>query len=113
MLRLVETRGIVRLYRLRGRIEEVLRAPKSGGIRLDKTQVHHARRLFKLAIHGRTGGGVPNHPTGGRPRRQRKTDDRRDRSHPAAPNAVFGAASGNRDMTGIHDNGFGQGAVRP
>lgn len=43
---------IVRLYRLRWRIEEVFRALKSDGMRLEETQVHAAGRLFKLAVVG-------------------------------------------------------------
>jgi len=43
---------IVRLYRLRWRIEEVFRALKSDGMRLEETQVHEAARLFKLAVVG-------------------------------------------------------------
>jgi hypothetical protein len=40
---------IVRLYRLRWRIEQVFRAMKSDGLRLEETQVQEASRLFKLA----------------------------------------------------------------
>ena len=40
---------IVRLYRLRWRIEQVFRAMKSDGLRLENTQVTEAERLFKLA----------------------------------------------------------------
>jgi hypothetical protein len=47
-----EAREIVRLYRLRWRIEEVFRALKSDGMRLEETQVHAAVRLFKLAVVG-------------------------------------------------------------
>jgi len=43
---------IVRLYRLRWRIEEVFRALKSDGMRLEETQMHEAGRLFKLAVVG-------------------------------------------------------------
>jgi Transposase DDE domain len=43
---------IIRLYRLRWRIEEVFRALKSDGMRLEETQVHEAGRLFKLAVVG-------------------------------------------------------------
>jgi hypothetical protein len=43
---------IVRLYRLRWRIEELFRALKSDGMRLQETQVHEAGRLFKLAVVG-------------------------------------------------------------
>jgi hypothetical protein len=43
---------IVRLYRLRWRIEELFRALKSDGMRLEETQVHEAGRLFKLAVVG-------------------------------------------------------------
>jgi len=43
---------IVRLYRLRWRIEEVFRALKSDGMRLEETQMHQAARLFKLAVVG-------------------------------------------------------------
>jgi hypothetical protein len=39
----------VRLYRLRWRIEEVFRAMKSDGLRLEQTQVEEAGRLFRLA----------------------------------------------------------------
>jgi hypothetical protein len=42
----------VRLYRLRWRIEEVFRALKSDGMRLEETQMHEAGRLFKLAVVG-------------------------------------------------------------
>jgi hypothetical protein len=48
----VAAREIVRLYRLRWRIEEVFRALKSDGMRLEETQVHAAVRLFKLAVVG-------------------------------------------------------------
>jgi len=40
---------IVQLYRLRWRIEQVFRAMKSDGLRLEETQVEEASRLFKLA----------------------------------------------------------------
>jgi len=40
---------IVRLYRLRWRIEQMFRAMKSDGLRLEDTQVTQAARLFKLA----------------------------------------------------------------
>jgi Transposase DDE domain len=43
---------IVRLYRLRWRIEELFRALKSDGMRLEETQLHEAGRLFKLAVVG-------------------------------------------------------------
>src|SRR5450631_1900793 len=45
-------REIVRLYRLRWRIEEVFRALKSDGMGLEETQVHEAERRFKLAVIG-------------------------------------------------------------
>src|ERR1700733_8796792 len=45
---------IVRLYRLRWRIEEVFRALKSDGMRLEATQMHQAKRLFELAVVGLT-----------------------------------------------------------
>jgi hypothetical protein len=45
-------RDIIRLYRLRWRIEELFRALKSDGMRLEETQVHEAKRLFKLAVVG-------------------------------------------------------------
>ena len=40
---------IVRLYRLRWRIEQVFRAMKSDGLALEETQVTQANRLFNLA----------------------------------------------------------------
>jgi hypothetical protein len=43
---------IVRLYRLRWRIEEVFRALKSDGMRLEETQMQEAGRLYKLALVG-------------------------------------------------------------
>ena len=43
---------IIALYRLRWRIEEVFRALKSDGMRLEETQMHDAARLFKLAVVG-------------------------------------------------------------
>ena len=42
----------VRLYRLRWRTEEVFRALKADGMRLEDTQVQDAGRLFKLALVG-------------------------------------------------------------
>ena len=45
-------REIVRLYRLRWRIEQLFRALKSDGMRLEETQVHEAERLFKLSVVG-------------------------------------------------------------
>jgi hypothetical protein len=42
-------REIVQLYRLRWRIEQVFRAMKSDGLRLEETQIQEASRLFKLA----------------------------------------------------------------
>jgi len=42
-------REAVRLYRLRWRIEEVFRALKSDGLRLEETQVREPVRLFRLA----------------------------------------------------------------
>ena len=44
-----EAHEVVRLYRLRWRIEEVFRALKSNGLDLESTQVEAAPRLFKLA----------------------------------------------------------------
>ena len=43
---------IVRLYRLRWRIEQVHRALKNHGFQLPQTQLHDADRLFKLAAIG-------------------------------------------------------------
>lgn len=43
---------VVRLYRLRWRIEQVFRALKSDGLALEETQVEEAGRLFKLAALG-------------------------------------------------------------
>lgn len=43
---------VVRLYRLRWRIEEVFRALKSDGLKLEETQVQSAERLFRLAALG-------------------------------------------------------------
>ncbi len=43
---------IVRMYRLRWRIEEIFRALKADGMRLEDTQVQDAGRLFKLALVG-------------------------------------------------------------
>ncbi|HEY5310165.1 MAG TPA: IS4 family transposase, partial [Casimicrobiaceae bacterium] len=43
---------IVRLYKLRWRIEEIFRALKSDGMQLEETQMHDAGRLFKLALVG-------------------------------------------------------------
>lgn len=45
----VAAQEIVQLYRLRWRIEQVFRAMKSDGLRLEETQVEEAARLFKLA----------------------------------------------------------------
>ncbi len=43
---------IVRLYRLRWRIEGIFRSLKSDGLRLEETQMQDAGRLFKLAVIG-------------------------------------------------------------
>jgi hypothetical protein len=43
---------IVRLYRLRWRIEEVFRSLKSDGLKLEETQMQVAGRLFKLTLIG-------------------------------------------------------------
>jgi hypothetical protein len=43
---------VVRLYRLRWRIEQVHRALKNDGLALPDVQVHEAERLFKLAALG-------------------------------------------------------------
>ena len=43
---------IVRLYRLRWRIEEIFRSLKSDGLKLEETQMQNAERLFKLALIG-------------------------------------------------------------
>ena len=42
-------REVVRLYRLRWRIEEVFRALKSDGLRLEETQVRDPVRVFRLS----------------------------------------------------------------
>jgi hypothetical protein len=42
-------REIVRLYRLRWRIEQLFRASKSDGLRLEETQIKEAHKLFNLA----------------------------------------------------------------
>ena len=47
-----DAQKIVRLYRLRWRIEEIFRALKSDGMRLEETQMQEAGRLFKLALVG-------------------------------------------------------------
>jgi hypothetical protein len=47
-----DAQEIVRLYRLRWRIEEVFRALKSDGMRLEESQMEEAGRLFKLALVG-------------------------------------------------------------
>lgn len=44
-----QAQEIVRLYRLRWRIEEVFRALKRDGLALEETQVQEAGRLFRLA----------------------------------------------------------------
>lgn len=46
---LAAAQEIVRLYRLRWRIEQVFRGMKSDGLRLEETQVQGAAQLFKLA----------------------------------------------------------------
>jgi hypothetical protein len=43
---------VVRLYRLRWRIEQVFRALKSDGLALEETQIEDASRIFKLAALG-------------------------------------------------------------
>jgi hypothetical protein len=49
---LEEAEKVVRIYRLRWRIEQVFRALKSDGLALEETQVEEADRLFKLAAMG-------------------------------------------------------------
>ena len=44
-----DARDVIRLYRLRWRIEEVFRVLKRDGLALEETQVESARRLFNLA----------------------------------------------------------------
>lgn len=43
-----QAEDIVRLYRLRWRIEEVFRTLKSDGLQLEDTQIEEAKRLFRL-----------------------------------------------------------------
>ena len=47
-----DAQEIIHIYRQRWRIEEVFRALKSTGLRLEETQVEAAHRLFKLAALG-------------------------------------------------------------
>jgi len=47
-----DAQEIVRLYRLRWRIEEIFRALNRDGMRLEETQMEEAGRLFKLALVG-------------------------------------------------------------
>jgi hypothetical protein len=47
-----EAQEIVATYRLRWRIEEVFRALKRDGMRLEETQMQEGSRLFKLAVVG-------------------------------------------------------------
>ncbi len=49
---LAEVEEVVKLYRLRWRIEEVFRVLKRNGLDLEATQVEAANRLFKLAALG-------------------------------------------------------------
>ncbi len=44
-----QANDVVRLYRLRWRIEQVFRALKSDGLRIEETQVQEAQRLFRLS----------------------------------------------------------------
>lgn len=44
-----EVDRIVKIYRLRWRIEQLFRTCKSGGLRLEETQLEAAHRLFKMA----------------------------------------------------------------
>ena len=46
---LADAEEVVRMYRLRWRIEQVFRAAKTDGLRLEDTQVQKAQCLFKLA----------------------------------------------------------------
>lgn len=48
----VQAQEVVRLYRLRWRIEEVFRVLKKDGLDLEASQVTEARRLFNLAASG-------------------------------------------------------------
>ncbi len=43
---------VIRLYRLRWRIEEIFRSLKAEGMRMEDTQMQDAGRLFKLALVG-------------------------------------------------------------
>ena len=49
---LAEVSEIVRLYRLRWRIEETFRTLKKDGLRLEETQVQEAHAVMKLAALG-------------------------------------------------------------
>jgi hypothetical protein len=49
---LADATEVIRLYRLRWRIEQVFRALKSDGLAIEATQVEEADRLFKLAAFG-------------------------------------------------------------
>mgnify|MGYP000270406831 CR=1 FL=1 len=49
---LAETQEVVRLYRLRWRIEEVFRILKSDGLNIEDSQLETARRLLNLAALG-------------------------------------------------------------
>jgi hypothetical protein len=89
---------IVRLYRLRWRIEEVFRALKSDGMRLEETQVHAAGRLFKLAVVGLAAACRTN-PVGRCTRRQSKTGNRCDRPHFAARWRSHRSDTGRQDRT--------------
>jgi len=50
-----EAEGVVQLYRLRWRIEQIFRALKSDGLALDDSQVADAERMFNLAAIGLAG----------------------------------------------------------
>jgi len=49
---LAQASEVIRLYRLRWRIEQVFRALKSDGLALEEVQMQAAERLFKLAAVG-------------------------------------------------------------
>ena len=68
----------VQAYKLRWRIEEIFRALKKDGMRLEETQVEKAEALFKLAMVG-LAAATRTLPTGQRPRRQHAARHRRHR----------------------------------
>ena len=86
---------IVRLYRLRWRIEQVFRSMKSDGLRLEETQVQDAHRLFNLTAIALTGAARTIQLVDARDGSPRPATDVADQDFIAAAKAIAPTLEGN------------------